>query len=831
MKRVILVPILVSLLFVFLSAFALGDPPDTIVFRTAMSSANEVPAITGASGSGNATITVFVNRDSTTGVITSGTVDFNIDFTGFPANTVFTGLHIHDGPAGVSAGVVIGTNLSGSSTVTTPTGSGNIFRRVVIDGTNARALNALRGLLSQPQLHYVNLHSRVFPGGVIRGQLAATRLVFRTRMTPDQETPPITDLAAVGVATITINISRDASGAAVSGSVDFDVAYAFPSGPITFTGLHIHNGPAGVSAPVVIATSIGGGANSVTSDGGGGNIFRRVDIPSTNAAGLAALNGIVNDPTQFYVNLHTVEKPGGIIRGQLSSDTYSFLKTMLPSFEVPPIQALDAAGRALITAKVTRNASGNITGGSVEFNVDFSMPGPVTFTGLHIHNGLEGISAGVVIPTNLGSGANSVSSDTGIGNITRTVTISSDNATQLTALRGLVDSPERYYVNLHTTDNPGGFVRSQLERNTLAFRVRLRPENEVPPSTINALGNGWVVARTIRDANGNTIYATVDFDISYQFPGSVTITGLHIHEAPAGVNGPVVISSLLSSVTSDSGAGGIFKRNTLSGSNPGLAALDRLSKNPENFYANLHTSVNPGGVIRAQLATNLLFFPQVVGGLGASSSISLTNPSATDSASGIVFFSAPGGVPFGLVNNTVAPFVIPPGGTITLSTNSQGVPSLGAARIVSADTLAATESFLTPGAPPVSGLQPTPTAFGFIAFVSRDIARGNEAIVSVVNVSNDQVKAVLTLYDADGQRIRSLQTAVILNPGDQLANTLGGIFPGVPDSFQGTLRVTTLFPTQSIVVGVIELFPGGVSVGPLFLIEKPTPWGIETLDK
>jgi hypothetical protein len=727
---------------------------------------------------------------------------------------------------------VIGTNLSASSSVTTSTGSGNIFRRVVVDGTNATALNALRGVLSQPQLYYVNIHTSVFPGGAARGQLAPVRLVFRTKMTPDQETPPIADLAAVAVATITINLSRDASGAIVSGTVDFDVAYAFPSGPVTFIGLHIHNGAAGVAGPIVIPTGIGSGTSSVTSDSGGGNIFRRVDIPSTNAAGLAALNGIVNDPTQFYVNIHTPEKPGGIMRGQLSTNSYSFLKTMLSNFEVPPIQALDAVGRALITATVTRDATGNINGGSVQFNVDFAVPGPVTFTGLHIHNGREGVNAGVVIPTDL-SASNPVRSDSGVGNITRTVTIGSDDPIGLTALKGLVDSPERYYVNLHTTDFPGGFVRSQLERNMLVFRVRLRPENEVPPSTISASGNGWVVARTVRNAGGNTIYASVDFDISFQFPGSVTVTGLHIHEAPAGVNGPVVISSLLSSVTSDSGAGVIFKRNTLTGEDPGLAALDRLSKNPENFYVNLHTTVNPGGVIRGQLASNLIFFPQVQGGAGVSAAINITNPSATDSASGTVFFSTASGVPFPLVTNPVVPFVIPPGGTITLAVNSQGAASSAAVRIVSSDILTATESLVASGASPITGVQPTPTSFGFVAFVVRDIARGSEANVTVVNVSDRPVTVVLTLWDANGQRLKFLQVAVILNPGAQLAGSLGDLFPGIPATFQGTLRGIALspLPSQSITVGVTQVSPGSISISTLFLIDKPTLWGIETVDK
>src|SRR5204863_4793950 len=39
----------------------------------------------------------------------------------------------------------------------------------------------------------------------------------------------------------------------------------------------------------------------------------------------------------------------------------------------------------------------------------------------------------------------------------------------------------------------------------------------------------------------------------------------------------------------------------LTAQNAAPAMLTRLLKNPPGFYVNLHTSVNPGGIIRAQL--------------------------------------------------------------------------------------------------------------------------------------------------------------------------------------------------------------------------------------
>lgn len=62
-------------------------------------------------------------------------------------------------------------------------------------------------------------------------------------------------------------------------------------------------------------------------------------------------------------------------------------------------------------------------------------------------------------------------------------------------------------------------------------------------------------------------------------------TGAHIHNAPAGVNGGVVVD--FSSQLSGSGLFDIDLANVLA--------------NPVNFYVNIHNSNFPGGAIRGQL--------------------------------------------------------------------------------------------------------------------------------------------------------------------------------------------------------------------------------------
>src|SRR5688572_32841732 len=76
-------------------------------------------------------------------------------------------------------------------------------------------------------------------------------------------------------------------------------------------------------------------------------------------------------------------------------------------------------------------------------------------------------------------------------------------------------------------------------QDTVVFRTRMLPDNEVPP--VAAAGNSaaaTITVRAARDDAGNINAATVTFEIDYTLTTAVTFTGLHIHNAPAGQNGP-----------------------------------------------------------------------------------------------------------------------------------------------------------------------------------------------------------------------------------------------------------------------------------------------------
>ena len=139
----------------------------TSTFTVPLSPANEVPRITNAdaSGTGTATIALTVTKDDS-GNITSATANFQISVTGFPVGTTVTKAHLHNGAAGVNAGVYVDTALA-SGEMAIANGSGSISK----NGINVPADRAA-AILSNRAGHYFNIHTALNPDGAIRGQLS-----------------------------------------------------------------------------------------------------------------------------------------------------------------------------------------------------------------------------------------------------------------------------------------------------------------------------------------------------------------------------------------------------------------------------------------------------------------------------------------------------------------------------------------------------------------------------------------------------------------------------------------------------------------------------------
>lgn len=778
-----------------------ADTEDNAVFRTRMLPDNEVPPIPAIGNSATAAITIHATRDGR-GNISGATVTFEIDYT-LTASTTFNGLHIHNAPTAVNGAVVIDSGISGASPVAAAPGSGRISRTVNYTAADTAGLSFVTGLLSTPENYYVNIHTTTNAGGFMRGQLLPNHLALRPIMSPAFEVPAI-NIDAEGSALVDIQVNRDANGTITSGTVAFDVNYRFPVAAVTFTGLHLHNGPEGVNAPVVIDSGLNGTTRAITSPGGIGNIFRIAEIDSSNTAGLAALTGLMNDPTQFYINLHTTVNPGGVIRGQLSRNLYVFFNQMTGAEETP-VTNTGGYANSMTYVRADRDSTGNIVSGAVSFNLNFNMNGgPVTFTGFHIHNGKFSVAAPVVISTGIAGGANSVTSDTGNGSIRREVAIDTSNPTALDSLRGLIQNPELYYVNLHTTVFPGGVIRAQLAQETYHFKANMTTANEVPPVPANTSATGWITAKVNRDANGVVNGGTVTFDVNYVNDGPITFTGLHIHyPGTASVNASVVINTGIgggaTSVDSTTGSGNITRVVTIDPTNvTQLAALSTLITAPDNAYVNIHTTQFGGGVARSQMGQVVNTVAQAVGGGSWITSITIRNPSATTAVQGAAnFFQSNGTAMPEAISDPNIGFLIPPAASVTISTHNAGTLTGGFARVFSNGAVTVDARYNHPAF--VSSTSGATTVSS--RSVSLPVAVGTPATqnTGVALIAGAAGTLTLSLRDGAGNAIAGGSRTVDVTAGQQLTAFVRELLPGVTQSqFSGTLTITTSAGTISV---------------------------------
>ncbi|MBY0506611.1 MAG: CHRD domain-containing protein [Bryobacteraceae bacterium] len=425
---------------------------------------------------------------------------------------------------------------------------------------------------------------------------------FRARLSPANEVPAV-DYAGSGACTAVVHIVRGDNGQIESGSVDFHMNLRAPEA-VNYTGAHIHEGAAGTNGPVVINA-----AHTTTATPAGLTHFvRPAYVAADNQVAVTTLTGLLLNPAGYYFNVHTSVFPGGAVRGQMErAEVRTFGTIMSPLNEVPALPADSGRGTALTTLIFTRNEAGQVNGATVQLTSTVTFPEPLTITGFHIHDGAAGINGPVTINSSLPVAGSPITS----ANPT-IVSVGADGffdvdlsvASAASTVRGLLVNPAGYYMNVHTTTAPGGLVRGQLRTmDRLVYQVEPSPANEVPPITgLNASGTGLVIVSTLRNENGSVLAAMTTFDMNYRFPTDIVLTGMHLHTGRAGENGPVTVNSGLVRREVPGGQGNITLNSTFAAEGAALEAQDLLVRSPDALYFNLHTSDNPGGAIRAQVA-------------------------------------------------------------------------------------------------------------------------------------------------------------------------------------------------------------------------------------
>lgn len=141
-------------------------PSDAIIFTAQLSPGNEIPPVSNVefTAIGSLTMTMTLNRDAA-GVVTSGSVDFQVGLTAFPAGSVLTMAHLHRGGISDVGPLMVDTGLNINEVVLL-NGSGAILK-----GGIPVSPQLAQDLLNAPSTFYFDLHTSRNPDGAMRGQL------------------------------------------------------------------------------------------------------------------------------------------------------------------------------------------------------------------------------------------------------------------------------------------------------------------------------------------------------------------------------------------------------------------------------------------------------------------------------------------------------------------------------------------------------------------------------------------------------------------------------------------------------------------------------------
>ncbi len=362
----------------------------SVNISTTLSTEQEVPAVDGA---GTGTATIKVGR-------TSGSISGTLTVTGLTGDV--NAAHIHTAEAGNNGGVIIQLEMGANNTLSIPDGT-------VLDA------NQLADLLAGKT--YFNVHTTANPAGEVRGQIIPdTHKLIRVTLNGDNTVPQIpATTTASGIGYITINMTGNREIIANFTATNLDDA----------TAAHIHSGFAGIAGGVV---------TSFVQDGTNPAFWVLADDAMLTQEELDTL-----DEAGLYINVHSLANASGEIRGQISPEGISVVRSVLSGDQEVP--AVMTAGSGVGYATVNTN------NGELNANITTSDLSSGA-TAAHIHQGSAGANGGVIVGL-VQDAANEAVWATEVGAV-------------LTAEQIIIFSSGETYFNVHTPTNAAGEVRGQI---------------------------------------------------------------------------------------------------------------------------------------------------------------------------------------------------------------------------------------------------------------------------------------------------------------------------------------------------------------------------------
>lgn len=393
-------------------------PAGMTYFQAYASGGHEVPSTVSTAQGG-----LSLEWDGTDLVVTGSFSGLGSDY--IEVGETGSGAHLHTGFAGENGGV----ELSLTPTLGEDNRSGTFLAE---DNTFTNVSADIVATLSD-RGHYLNIHSTEYPAGEIRGQVVPeANIYFYAPLSGMNEIP---QNASQATGAVLIEWYAETSMINATGSFSGLGSNYIVVGE-TGSGAHLHSGLAGQNGGVEVSL-----APDLDGDSRGG-----VYLPGDNEFTLDTdqVDLLVN--RSLYANIHTADFNGGEIRGQvLPLAQHYFTTSLTGKTEVGPVITDAQGGLAFEFRNGTLTATGSFSG--LESN-------NIGSAGSHIHAAAAGENGDVIhalepvleSETDARAGTYSAADNT--------FDFSADEIGELVSA-GL-------YVNVHSTDNPGGEIRGQI---------------------------------------------------------------------------------------------------------------------------------------------------------------------------------------------------------------------------------------------------------------------------------------------------------------------------------------------------------------------------------
>jgi uncharacterized repeat protein (TIGR01451 family) len=170
-------------------------------------------------------------------------------------------------------------------------------------------------------------------------------------------------------------------------------------------------------------------------------------------------------------------------------------------------------------------------------------------------------------------------------------------------------------------------VAVNLGANAPGLTATMTADQEVPPTTSTATG--------IAAVTYNNVAHTFDITVTVDGIAPADVTGFHLHRAPFGVDGPIILDLLAVGVMTPTATGFTYTATGLA-----LNPLHEAALLGGLIYVNVHTAADPGGAIRGQLEPSAPFVDApgtATGTAGVSNVENATGGSGSFTVSGTAF--------------------------------------------------------------------------------------------------------------------------------------------------------------------------------------------------